>query len=292
MVINREEMKNLYQEGFSYAEIAKMYGVPRQVVRQKIMSKEKKLLPFMVMDGIKFHCTTAGYFMGKVDGEGIMFHRYIYEREHGKIPDGYLIHHIDGDPTNNSIDNLQRVTPAEHCQIHNLVYDFTEEQLVEMQELRKTTSVNDLAEKYGCSKSTIGLRAGTIRPDNKRHVVQVKRAPFTDEEILSMVEMHKTMTVKEISKVFKCRTDTVSAYLNELEKKKPMDIESQRQRTREYNLKYRENHKEELVTRDSERYVNNKEDIKARQKTYYENNREKVCEAARKYYRKNKKETL
>jgi len=36
------------------------------------------------------------------------------------IPEGYVVHHIDGDPWNNNIDNLQMMTRAEHTILHNL----------------------------------------------------------------------------------------------------------------------------------------------------------------------------
>jgi hypothetical protein len=50
-------------------------------------------------------------------------YRRIYESYHGPIPkdnDGrsYEIHHIDGDRTNNSIENLKLVTIQEHYDIH------------------------------------------------------------------------------------------------------------------------------------------------------------------------------
>ena len=50
-------------------------------------------------------------------------YRRIYESYHGPIPkdnDGrsYEIHHIDGNRTNNSIENLKLVTIQEHYDIH------------------------------------------------------------------------------------------------------------------------------------------------------------------------------
>lgn len=45
-------------------------------------------------------------------------YRKIYESHYGKIPQGHHIHHIDGDPFNNSIENLKCVTAEEHSKIH------------------------------------------------------------------------------------------------------------------------------------------------------------------------------
>lgn len=45
-------------------------------------------------------------------------YRKIWESHYGPIPDGKEIHHIDGDRSNNNIDNLLLVTIQEHLAIH------------------------------------------------------------------------------------------------------------------------------------------------------------------------------
>ena len=45
-------------------------------------------------------------------------YRKIYEEHHGKIPKGYHIHHIDGNPWNNDINNLECLTEKEHNEKH------------------------------------------------------------------------------------------------------------------------------------------------------------------------------
>ena len=46
-------------------------------------------------------------------------HVVIWENETGKkLPDGYIIHHIDGNSKNNDISNLQPMTRAEHNSLH------------------------------------------------------------------------------------------------------------------------------------------------------------------------------
>lgn len=44
--------------------------------------------------------------------------RDVWEAAHGTIPEGKLIHHIDGDPGNDALDNLQMLSPEEHVRIH------------------------------------------------------------------------------------------------------------------------------------------------------------------------------
>lgn len=45
-------------------------------------------------------------------------YRQIYEQHHGPIPKGYHIHHVDGNHTNNNIENLRCITAKEHFDIH------------------------------------------------------------------------------------------------------------------------------------------------------------------------------
>ena len=50
---------------------------------------------------------------------GKLLHRLIFEKEYGSIPEGYCIHHIDGNKLNNSIDNLEMLPKSEHHHLHN-----------------------------------------------------------------------------------------------------------------------------------------------------------------------------
>lgn len=47
-----------------------------------------------------------------------MHYRKIYQQYYGEIPKGYHIHHIDGNRSNNCIENLKCVTSKEHYDIH------------------------------------------------------------------------------------------------------------------------------------------------------------------------------
>jgi hypothetical protein len=45
-------------------------------------------------------------------------HRLVWEKVNGPIPEGMVLHHIDENPLNNTIENLQLVTRSEHRLIH------------------------------------------------------------------------------------------------------------------------------------------------------------------------------
>jgi hypothetical protein len=46
-------------------------------------------------------------------------YRQIYIENYGDIPEGYHIHHIDGNPLNNDPKNLIAISAEEHAKIHN-----------------------------------------------------------------------------------------------------------------------------------------------------------------------------
>lgn len=47
----------------------------------------------------------------------VMEHRLVFESVYGPIPEGYDVHHIDGDTYNNDIDNLECLSHADHATI-------------------------------------------------------------------------------------------------------------------------------------------------------------------------------
>lgn len=49
----------------------------------------------------------------------ISLHVYVWEMYHGRhVPKGYVVHHIDGDPANNEIENLIAMPKSEHARLH------------------------------------------------------------------------------------------------------------------------------------------------------------------------------
>lgn len=52
-------------------------------------------------------------------------HREIWKAAHGEIPEGHHVHHRDGNPLNNDIDNLVCISPKQHIAEH-----WTEERAV------------------------------------------------------------------------------------------------------------------------------------------------------------------
>ena len=70
-------------------------------------------------DGEKFYRYGAQkYFVKPKRKPTAYLHRAVWIRHHGDIPDGYHVHHKDGDRANNQIENLELLTPKEHIHHH------------------------------------------------------------------------------------------------------------------------------------------------------------------------------
>jgi hypothetical protein len=66
-----------------------------------------------------FMLNDAGYMIIYVPQVGwVRHHRYLWEKEHGKIPVGYEIHYIDSNKLNNDLDNLQCLSKSDHLKLH------------------------------------------------------------------------------------------------------------------------------------------------------------------------------
>lgn len=69
-----------------------------------------------------------------------MLHRVIWMTANGcDIPEGYEIHHIDGDRQNNSIYNLELIESFKHKSEHKKGVTFSEEHKRKLSEIRKGT---------------------------------------------------------------------------------------------------------------------------------------------------------
>ena len=70
---------------------------------------------------MKIWINSHGYAMTKIGDKNVRVHRLVWEEANGPIPSGMDIDHINGDRTDNRIENLRPVTRAENmknCKVY------------------------------------------------------------------------------------------------------------------------------------------------------------------------------
>lgn len=108
----------LYLSGLSLSEVGQMIGQTRQSVFKAFKNRGFELRriqdrPEQMYDGKKFTLRNSGYY-GLTTDERTLMHRYVWEVEIGPIPEGWDIHHINEDKSDNRVENLECLSKAEH----------------------------------------------------------------------------------------------------------------------------------------------------------------------------------
>lgn len=107
-------MYAMYQTGKSLSQVAKIYHKSRQAVYGVFQSRgyelrTRKFQAIKTIDGKNFYKMKGGYLRCGVGKKRILAHHYIYEKEKGPLPAGYVIRFLDGDLNNLNIENFELV---------------------------------------------------------------------------------------------------------------------------------------------------------------------------------------
>ena len=120
------EMYSLYNQGYSLQQVAAAFGVSRQGVykmfkiRNWTLRPRRKPLPFVMWGGERFSLGPNGYYRSTITRhKNRTLHRVVWEHSHGKIPEGHDVHHKDGNPANNDVENLECLPAKAHCRSHH-----------------------------------------------------------------------------------------------------------------------------------------------------------------------------
>lgn len=108
----------VYLSGLSLEQVAKELNVTRQCVYKAFKKRGLQLRgvnfrPFQEYDGKKFTLKNTGYY-ALTKNDRCLMHRYVWQKERGKIPYGYDIHHINEIKSDNRIENLECLPKSEH----------------------------------------------------------------------------------------------------------------------------------------------------------------------------------
>ena len=128
------EMARRYEAGESTWALARAYSVSHETIGRRLRAAGVKMRPRGGPQGNRYGRGKAGWHKrggplwvskdgylathGR-EGKQCHIHRGCWEAYQGPIPKGHVVHHIDGDQTNNAIGNLACMTNGEHVGLHN-----------------------------------------------------------------------------------------------------------------------------------------------------------------------------
>ena len=118
-----------YRAGAGMGQLARAYEVSRSTIRNRLVGLGIRLRRHGDMAWGNRHarkrggplCICAGGYWGTLDRrkQRCLVHRGCWEAHHGPIPEGFHVHHVDGDTCNNRIENLVCLSLSEHRAIHS-----------------------------------------------------------------------------------------------------------------------------------------------------------------------------
>lgn len=130
-----EQMKNktkkckprIYIKDLSqYGEMAQFRDSPYYATKNgKIINISKKTEIRLEKSGSYLRFT--GYY--NLRGKHFLVHRVVWESFNGAIKEGCDIHHIDGNPENNALDNLQMITHRENLRKREIDWSYVSQNL-------------------------------------------------------------------------------------------------------------------------------------------------------------------
>ena len=79
----------------------------------------------------------GGYKEFSFNKKNIQLHRHLWEQDNGLIPEGSVVHHIDGDKLNNNLDNLECMPRSDHTKLHIIGHTLSEKTKKKISEAHK-----------------------------------------------------------------------------------------------------------------------------------------------------------
>ncbi len=120
-----EELKKLYLEGYSTPEIGERFKMSSQAVYTRLVKNGIKTRNFSEALNNAVNRGRAKRYFGKdnylwkggrylskgyvhltVDTKSVLEHRRVWEQYFGPIPEGWIVHHLNGNKLDNRIENL------------------------------------------------------------------------------------------------------------------------------------------------------------------------------------------
>lgn len=124
---------------------------------------------YIVYDGLRFcRDEKTGYYLNSTIRKRL--HRYVWEKEVGTIPQGCHIHHVNGNKSDNRIENLCLMTASGHERLHGQEIERKEQHRKIMEEIARPAAIKWHKSEEG-RKWHSEIRRGTKAPRSDKNCV-------------------------------------------------------------------------------------------------------------------------
>ena len=144
----------------------------------------------------------------------VWWHVYLAETRIRPLTRGEVVHHIDGNPLNNAVSNLQIVTRAEHVRIHAPVkgYKFTTEQrkrLSDSHKGQKAWNTGMRGFKHSAEAKANMSRAQTGRKITWGDRISASKTKATKAQLIQFIQGRPHCSAADIKQAFKLKSNAV-----------------------------------------------------------------------------------
>jgi len=111
-----------YLCGASLSKTGKRFGIDRRLLHYYFKAfgfktRQLKRNQYIIYNGNSYTVNKEGYYR-KTDSDRELLHRQMWKDINGEIKKGHNIHHINGNKTDNKIENLEMLTASDHTKRH------------------------------------------------------------------------------------------------------------------------------------------------------------------------------
>lgn len=226
------------------------------------------------------------YKIVKDNGKFKREHRLVWERAYGKIPKGYIIHHINGNSKDNRLENLLCLSHGDHIRLHSMLRS----EGVDPVDSQDKDVINDrtYAREYNKRhRSDIAKRTKLYRATHRDEIALSKliyRIAHC-EEINVYQKQYRSLHADEISS---CKKLWYAKNKDAVLKRRKEYAQRNTEAIKSYQQVYRDTHKDS-ASEYSKRYRSEHNDeLRVKQKIYRDAHKEeialgkKICYAVKK----------